>query len=504
MAIQNSLLLEQIDLLKDCTLGKKLFGSEPPRSVEEFRSRVPLTSYPDYCPAFLHRQEDILPRQPARWIKSSGKSGEYPYKWIPVSQRFWEEASLNFCAIAILSGCNHRDHIPIKPGFRLLHAAAPAPFLTDAVARNLRDTLGFQFIPPFDVVEQMPFQERLQKGFDMAMNDGMDGFYGLAGVLVAIGEKFKQSSGKLKYFHLLKQPKALLRLLRGWVTSKKAGRPLMPKDLWSLKVITSMGTDSVIYKRKIEELWGRTPLNVYGNTETTIVATQAWNHDGMFFFPNLNFLEFLPEDEIEKCNTDKTYLPHTVLLNQVHPNIRYELVITNFHGGGLVRYRVGDLIRITSLSNSKLGIQLPAMELEGRADDLVDLGFVRLTERTLWQAIENTGVQYKDWTAFKEVSDVPKLKVFLELSDGNTGDAKEIAEQIYQEIKSIDDGLYVYNEIDSLEELLDFHPIEVILLSHGTFAGFKNKRQSVATDLSSLKPPHINPTSDDRVLLGIS
>jgi phenylacetate-coenzyme A ligase PaaK-like adenylate-forming protein len=87
----------------------------------------------------------------------------------------------------------------------------------------------------------------------------------------------------------------------------------------------------------------------------------------------------------------------------------YELVITNLHGGALVRYRTGNLIRITSLRNETLGIELPQMMPEGRADDQIDLGFIRLNERVIWQALENSGVSYKEWIACKEIEDTPKL-----------------------------------------------------------------------------------------------
>ncbi|GAI88767.1 unnamed protein product, partial [marine sediment metagenome] len=41
---------------------------------------------------------------------------------------------------------------------------------------------------------------------------------------------------------------------------------------------------------------------------------------------------------------------------------------------------------------------------EVRCDDILDIGgFFRFTEKTLWQAIENTGIGYNMWTARKEV-----------------------------------------------------------------------------------------------------
>jgi len=277
---------------------------------------------------------------------------------------------------------------------------------------------------------------------------------------------------------------------------------MMPKDLWSLKVITSMGTDSTIYKKRVKDLWGRTPLEVYGNSETAVIATQTWDYDGMVFFPNLNFLEFIPEREHFKWQLDHSYQPKTLLLDEVKAGENYELVITNFHGGAMVRYRVGDMIRITALRNEKLNIDIPQMVFERRADDLIDLGFMRLTERVIWQAIENTKIPYRGWTARKEVGKTAKLHLYLELDDNYIATEEDVAIAVYEQIKKLEDGLYIYKDLASLERLIGFKPIEVTLLPTGVFTNYKNQRQAEGAELVHLKPPHINPSDKVLSLLG--
>ncbi|MFC1957979.1 GH3 auxin-responsive promoter family protein [Chloroflexota bacterium] len=498
MAIQRRLLLEQLELLRGCELGRYIMNGANAYSVEEFRERVPMTTYADYCPALLEKREDILPAQPILWVQTSGRSGEYPHKWVPISKRFWQEAGQNFNAIAIFSACSKKGDIPFKDNVRMLHAAAQQPYLTGAVAHKLEEELGFEYLPSLIESEEMPFEEKVDKGFKMALSGGMSGFFGLAGVLVAIGEKFRQGSGNTKLSALLSQPKVLSRLAKGSIRSKLAGRPILPKDLWSLKIITSMGTDSTIYKERLKYLWGKTPLEVYGNSETTVVATQTWDYDGMVFFPNLNFLEFIPEKEHFKWQLNHNYQPKTVLLDEVKAGENYELVITNFHGGSLVRYRVGDMVRITALRNEKLNIDIPQMAFERRADDLIDLGFMRLTEKVIWQAIENSQIPYRDWTARKELGETSKLRLYLELDDDYVADEEEVATEIYEQIKKLDDGLYIYKDMSSLERLIGFKPIKVTLLPAGVFTSYKKQRQAEGAELVHLKPPHINPS--DKVL----
>ena len=67
MTIQKRLLLEQIELMSRCALGKKLMRGAKPETVDEFREQVPLTTYADYCPELLEKREDILPAEPIMW-----------------------------------------------------------------------------------------------------------------------------------------------------------------------------------------------------------------------------------------------------------------------------------------------------------------------------------------------------------------------------------------------------------------------------------------------------
>ncbi len=502
MAIQKQLLMEQIELLKGCKLGRKIMRGAMPDTIEEFRRQVPLTTYKDYCPELLEQNESVLPVQPLLWVQTSGRSGEYPCKWIPMSERFWQEAGLGFSAVALLSSCKHKGEVAFGKDFKMLYAAAQTPFLTGNVAYKLNEDLGFEFLPSLDESSELSFNERVEKGFNQALDDGMEGFFGLAGVLVAISEKMRQGSSKLNYKKLLSHPKALSRLLKAVLKSKLVGRKMLPKDLWSLKIIASIGTDSQVYKERIKEMWGRPPLDVYGNTETGVIATQTWDYKSMVFFPSINFFEFIPEDEHFKWQLDHSYQPRTILLNEVKAGQNYELVITNFHGGIMTRYRIGDMIRVTSLNNEELGINLPQIVFERRADDLIDLGFMRLTERVIWQAIENADIPYRDWTAHKEVGKTAKLRLYLELKDGYRINEEEVATAVYEQIKRVDDGLYVYRDLDSLERLIDFKPIEVTLLPSGAFTNYKAYRMAEGVDLVHIKPPHVNPTDVELSLLG--
>ena len=501
MAIQKRLMQEQLELLNRCTLGEKVMRGAKPRTIEEFREQAPITSYADYLPELMDKREDILPAKPLTWVHTSGKSGEYACKWLPITEKYANELSILMYALGNLANCQDwgdTSHFPYNP--KLVYTVAPPPYMSGTMANFLALQSPVRYIPSLKEAESLSFEDRIALGFKQALSTGIEYFFGLSLVLVAVGEKFSQSSGKTDIRPLLAHPKALWRLAQGKIKSKLAGRPMLPKDLWAVRGIISSGLDSTVYREKIKNLWGRYPLDVYASTEQGIVATQTWDHDSMTFVPNMNFLEFIPEDERLKWLMDQSYQPKTLLLDEVKAGECYEIVTTGFHGGATIRYKVGDIIKITSLRNERLGIDIPQMVFERRADDLIDFVVTRLTEKTIWQAIENSAIAYEDWVAYKEAGEAV-LRLFIEPKEGYHASEAEIAEAVYPWlIKPDDDSYTVSRSHEDLEDMIDFK-VKVTLLPRGSFANYTATRRALGAELAHLKPPHINPSGEALSLL---
>jgi hypothetical protein len=505
MAIQKRLLLEQIEFLKNCELGRKVMRGAMPETVDEFREQVPLTTYADYYPELAERRENVLPARPGRWVRTSGKSGEYTAKWVPWSEDFCREFESVTTAVFLLAFCRGRgDMSQVKEHMKVLFTLGPAEYGSGAIAAVAREAINFDFLPS-DISEEVPFQERIRQGFAEALYQGIDVFGGLPSVLVAVGEQFKQRSGQINIRPLLSHPFALLRLIRGLIKSKLARRPMVPKDIWNIKGIAGGGTDAAIFKTRVKELWGKYPLEAYAGTEGGVYAIQTWDHEGMVLFPTLNFLEFIPNDEHLKWQLDHSYQPKTVLFDEIKAGEVYEIVITNLHGSILTRFRIGDLIRVTSLSNDKLGIRLPQIVFERRADEIIDItGIGKLTERIIWQAIENTRIPYEDWTANKEViNGKPVLHLYIELKDNYIASEQGIVTAIYNELLKLDDeyNYNLYKIYGGTESVLGMKPVEVTLLRQGAFSNYIAQRQAEGAPLGHLKIVHINPSEQALALL---
>ena len=346
----------------------------------------------------------------------------------------------------------------------------------------------------------MTFQEKMKAGLDEALAGGVDALGGLPAILVYIGEMFRQGDIEINMPFLLKNPAALARVTRAQIRSRLAGRRMLPRDLWSIKVIVGGGVDSAIFRERIEDLWGRCPLEVYGGTEGGLYATQTWDHEGMTFIPNLNFFEFIPEREYFRWHMDESYKMKTVLLDEVEEGELYEPVITNFHGGIMTRYRLGDMVRITSLRNHKLNIDIPQMVFHSRVDDLVDVASLgRLTERTIGEAIGKMGIPYVDWVARKEIADnMPTLHIYVELERGYIASEESVAAAAREQFHKLDRRYRCnfYNLMGNMEEVLHLRPVQVSLLPQGAFAGYFAQREAEGAGANGLGRSHVNPTDE--------
>jgi hypothetical protein len=504
MAIQNRLLLEEIELLKSCELGRRVMHGAMPETVEEFREQVPLTTYTDYLPELVEKREDVLPTKPAVWVHNIGWPGKYHVKWMPFSERFLYEFERIAGGVGLLASCDHQGDFPMKEHLKTLLTMGSRYYGLGVMGYLMQQALGYDLLP--SNAEEIPFQERVEAGFKEALSRGLDGCGGLTSVLVYVGEIFRQGAINTDTRFLVSHPKASARLIKGLVKSKLANRPMLPQDLWSLKAIVIGGTDSAIFGKRVEELWGKKPLEIYAGTEGGIYATQTWDHESMTFIPNLNFFEFIPEREWFKWQLDRSYQPKTILLDEVKAGEKYEIVITNLHGGILTRCRIGDMVRITSLRNEKLGIDIPQMVFEKRVDELIIMfGVGHLTEKLIGEAIENTGIPYLDWTARKEIiDDKPALHIYLELKDKYIVSEQRAAVSVYNELEKLDSVYhfnlqkYVYGDAISL---LGLRPVVVTFLPEGTFSGYTSMRRSEGAAVNSLKPPHINPSDEVLSLL---
>ena len=496
MAIQRRLLVEQVDFLSrsNCAISRRFLADQKIQTLDDFREIVPITTYEDYEEFLDNQREDVLPRKPVAWAHTSGRSGRM--KWVPYTQEAYNSLGQRVLGGVILSSARGRGDVRLELGDNLVYNSPPRPFISGLSLMAMAEQFSFNFVPPLDETETMEFQERIARGFKVGMVKGIDYLGSIAVVLVKIGEQFAAGAQGSKLSAQMLHPKVMFRLLRGYLRSKMEGRPMLPKDLWRVKAIPTGGMDSTIYRDKIEYYWGMAPAEQYGSTEEGAIATQTWNKKGMTFVPDAAFLEFIPEEEWAEWRRDPSYVPRTVLFDEVEKGKRYELVISNFFGKPLVRYRMHDIVQFTELEDSETGVLLPQMQFVGRSSAFIDLaGYTGLIdEKLVWQSIVESNIEFEERAVQKEVVDGKvRLRLFIEAK--NHHDEHEICHLVNERLKQ---GNRYYADY---ERLLEEKPLLVTMLNPGTYKEYMAEKQRQGADLAHLKPPHMNPTEDDVRLL---
>lgn len=479
MQVQYRLLNEQIQVMSRCALGRRFFGGAAPKDADDFRRRVPLTTYSDYADILLFKREDMLPEPPVLWLSTTWEGGDAPSKCAPYTQAMLDTYRTNILAAMLLSTSSGRGRFRVKPNAKVLYSLAPLPYATGLFPGLVAPEIKIKFLPPLERAKQLSFSKRCKEGFKMSMMQGMDQFYGMTSIVYSMSKNFPLSGGKggFSLKELLHcSPKMLYRLLRARYHSKRDGTPVRPGDIFRLDGFVCVGTDTAMYKNELESLWGRRPLEVAGGTETCLLGTETWNKNGLVFYPDNCFYEFIPEQEMLKNLQDPDYVPQTYLMDELTAGEKYEIVITSLKGGAFLRYRVGDVYRCLRIKSQQEGLSLPQFEYVDRVPNVIDIdGFTRITRREIEKVVELSRLPITDWLALKEYNDENRsfLHLYVEL-DAMEQRSAALSAEILKEHLSIYFRYYDSDYAD-LKRLIGVDPLKVTILKSGSIAAFEKR-----------------------------
>ena len=489
MTIQKRLLLEQIELWCNSGIGQSILKGKCPHTIDEFREMVPLTTYEDYAPVLLSKQTSMLPSDPVLWVQTTWEGGIHPIKTAPYTKAMLKTFKHNVISCRILSTSRKKGEFDVSVTDHMLYALAPMPYVTGLLPLLLEDEIDIEFFPSVKEAVKMSFKERNKQGFKLGMKKGLEYFFGLGSVLYYVSQSItSMNSGSkgLKEKLIGTSPKMIWRYLTAKRNCKKENRDLLPKDLFHLKGFMCAGTDNRCYKADLEKMWGISPMEIFAGTEPTCIGCETWSREGVYFFPDACFYEFIPEDELDRNLADPDYQPRTVLWSEVLPGNVYELVLTVFKGGAFVRYRVGDMFRCTGIGSQLENNQIPRFQYVDRVPQIIDIaGFTRITEKSINQAIELSRLPIAAWTAKKEFTenDRPYLHLYVELHRSNLINSAV-------SIRILQDQLGIYfryldQDYEDLKKILGVDPLKITLLKCGTFESYEAK---YGTPIRSMNP----------------
>lgn len=491
MVIQKRLMEEQIRLFSNCELGQSLLKGKHPQTIDEFRKTMPLTTYDDYADILLRKQTKQLPGNPVIWIQTTWEGGKHPLKLAPYTRSMLDAYRNNVIACLLLATSNALGKFNVENTDKILYGLAPLPYATGILPLLLKEEIDIQFLPEVKEAVNMSFSQRNKLGFKLALKKDVEYFFGLGSVTYAVSQSLaalSQGSGGIGLKELFQyKPKMLLRIMRAKKQCKKENRPLKPKDLFHLKGFMVAGTDNECYKDDLEELWGIRPMEIFAGTEPSLIGCETWTRDGMYFFPDSCFYEFIPEAEMYKNMDDPSYVPQTYLMDEVLPNHNYEIVLTLLKGGAFARYRVGDMYRCVGLKNKEDGTVIPRFKYIDRVPTIIDIaGFTRISENGIKNVIQLAKTPVVNWIALKEYneSNRPFLHLYIEIerdemihSAVNTEVLRDLLTAYFK---------YIDQDYRDLKKILGMDPLHVSILRCGSFAAYEEAYHQ--------KIRHMNPS----------
>jgi len=487
MVIQAQLLLEQIELISNSPLAKKIMGERKPTSIQEFRDTVPVTTYEDYIPYLEEKRDDVLAEKPFCWVHTSGLEGNF--KWVPYTSRGYNRLIDSLISALILASANKKGEVNIKKGARIIFHLPTRPYLCGHFAFGLSQRLECQAIPSLEMADRISLEEKGKKEFDLVKKHGADFIFSLPDNLADMGvELTEQLNRSRPTLFSVSSLRSLMRLAHAKLSTRIKDRPILPRHLYQTKGAMCVGADSYFYKQEIEHYWGKKPYDIYLATETGCIAFPSWDGDAMTFTPFSGFLEFIPEEEWAGGGEAESSHPNTLLLNELEVGKRYEILVTNFYGMPFLRYKLGDIIKITATKNKLADIGPPQLLYESRISDIVNIGDSQeINEKKIWQALLNSGLKYEDWFLMIEESNKKNtFHLYIELKNIIGAEVENLIfnSRVPIEVKSRD-----------LPYIPDI-PLKITILPRGTFQRYRKEKDAAGFDSACLKVVRINPQDD--------
>ncbi|CAF1329479.1 unnamed protein product [Rotaria sordida] len=280
---------------------------------------------------------------------------------------------------------------------------------------------------------------------------------------------------------------------------------------------TTIGSTFSMYKEVVQYYCGErlTLINllVYGTSESFFGCIASIHTDEYLLLPTSAFFEFIKEEDIQQAQ------PKTLLLSELEPGHRYEVVCTT--DGGLVRYRMGDVINCTrfySRANDLISLpeepldtpRIPLISLAYRVGNVLSIFGEQITEQHMMNALQQTTRQWRergtpvdlhDFTSCPKLDVFPaKYVIFVELIEdqGYKINAQQLrilqntaSAEVDQQLCKTNQGYTKSRSATKLDSL------DCIFVRTGTFSTFKAK--FLMTDRTSpvqIKPRRILKNED--------
>jgi len=312
------------------------------------------------------------------WISTSGTTGTP--KWVPIGEGDIAQFRDSIAKLATLIIGSLED-------WSVLYIGGSAPFISESggyilLANQILDDkqAEFAFVAMPESLDALTFAR-------IAKLEGVFLAPSLA-VLIAEGVSANAAPGAREQFKKEKTLKNLLGVLATSVMKIKA------KNVFNFKWGAFGGEPVDPYRTAILDHYGFRPHSAYGATELlySCPVVECSEHAGMHIYLDVCVPELIVKEELEREQSDPSYVPRAVPIWETSSGTVGELVLTTFADAlPLIRYRMSDLVQVISTETCACGRTHPRIKILYRSDDMVSLGLIRFSIYLLKDKLEEVG-----------------------------------------------------------------------------------------------------------------
>ncbi len=520
MEAQRKTLKKIINKSKNCEYGKK-YNFKDIHSIEDFRAKVPLTTYADYEP-YVNRMIENKEKNlmytglNVRYCSSSGSVGKP--KILPKSVKdLWNMQCIGFsCSVAtafhylkdvkgvrmpeqmgplvlILTGhkledgkqCNGAGQVPLTYLKPILGTFCTSPAsllfpeheeLLDTSYLQLRFALEnrkVSYLGSIVVTLLTTMFDYLEENWEMLCDDIEKG---IINPNIKITPDLKAEYSK-KFKPNPKRAAELRKEFEKGFDTPIAPR-IWPKLTWAYGMI---GSNLKVYVEKLRKSIGYDiPLHNMGYAAAEgffCMPTELDVHDGVLL-PHCIFFEFIPIDDDVEDNDEN---PKTLLIDELEVGKKYEIVVTNF--SGLYRYRIEDVVQVTKMYNNT-----PRIELLYRKNLDMNVANEKTTTQMVDFAAKNTSAKVgNDFVGFSFYPDFsttpPRYCMLVEPKNPVTEEERQhIIDVLDEEFNEVNEKYFKYRRWGMLNRP------EVLVLKPKTYWDYRESLRDRGVILNQIKP----------------
>lgn len=514
--VQSRFLLQWLKENRDTEFGRK-YGFAEMNSVSKYRETVPLSAYEDYARAIERviggAQNVLTAREAVYFCLSSGTVGDE--KYIPLTDSDLEIHYLYMYGGVFGQIREYYKELPEEAVFGKIFQIGEfaKTYMPDSRMNGIRSSCVYQWLDEregFDasdycVPKEILFPNRLEdmtyvKARFALAERNLTAIHGVFVTRVAGMIEFI-----LRHWELLlrdmelgtvsvslpgAQRRLLLRYLPpnpsrarelGSIPREGLSREIIRKIWRNMRYILAIDGESFpYYTEKMREYAGDVPIHsfVYAASEGVFgLAETVGQPDRYVLLPESAFFEFIPVDSTGD---------NTVLMNDLEPGRKYEMVVTN--RSGLYRYRMGDVVEMVGRH-----ALAPVVKFCYRRNQVINIAGEKSNQQQFDDAIRRftrlTHVEVRSYCVQEDRPDIaPRYLFYMECSP-IPGGADEVLESCLCAANPD------YRACRSMREI---EPLHIEFLREGSFASYERKLAQSGKPLAQSKIPHFLDTDEKK------